>query len=98
MTDPAIIAARVEQIEADLRAIQEIVKNGIESALSPEKAAKILGWPIGKGRGYTRRLKFARDAGHLTIFYNHRPFMYDREEVLALAEKIRAGKVYIPGF
>jgi len=97
MTDPAT-AARIEQIEKDLKAIQDIILHGVEPTLTPEKAAKLLGWPIGKGRGYTRRLKFARDNGYLTIFYNYRPFMYDRNEVIALAEKIRAGKVYIPGF
>jgi hypothetical protein len=93
----------ISKLTESINRLHEVVEMLVDNntkvkspAVTPEDAARLLGWPVAKSRGYTRKLKFCRDKGFLSIFYAQRPYHYDRKEVEALAEKIRIGKVYIP--
>ena len=63
---------------------------------TPEEAAAKLGFKVTKTASHTRRLKYCREHGFLTIWYSTRPYHYCKKQVDGLAEKMAVGKVLLP--
>lgn len=63
---------------------------------TPEEAAERLGFRVTTTGSHTRRLKYCREHGLLSIWYSERPYHYDRKDVDALAEKLHNGTVFLP--
>lgn len=63
--------------------------------VGPEEAARILGLPLSKSQKHRRRLVALVRRGVLTKVRDGRPPAYYREEVMALSEKVAAGRVVI---
>lgn len=95
----ALLAA-IQENTAVQRRIAEALESQQATAArnyyTPDEAADRLGFRITKTGSHTRRLKYCREHGFLSIWYSERPYHYDRDQVDALAEKLRLGKVYLP--
>lgn len=95
----ALLAA-IQENTAVQRRIAEALESQQATAArnyyTPDEAADRLGFRITKTGSHTRRLKYCREHGFLSIWYSERPYHYDRDQVDALAEKLRQGKVYLP--
>lgn len=98
--DLAALLAAIQENTAVQRRIAEALESQQASAArnyyTPDEAADRLGFRITKTGSHTRRLKYCREHGFLSIWYSERPYHYDRDQVDALAEKLRQGKVYLP--
>jgi hypothetical protein len=95
----ALLAAIHENTAVQLRIAEALESQQASAArnyYTPEEAADRLGFRITKTGSHTRRLKYCREHGFLSIWYSERPYHYDRDQVNALAEKLRLGKVYLP--
>lgn len=94
------ILAAIKENTAVQRRIVELLEQQhtteTRNYYTPEEAADRLGFRITKTGSHTRRLKYCREHGLLSIWYSARPYHYDRDQVEALAEKLRLGKVYLP--
>lgn len=85
----AAILHELRTINARLQLLEKAMATEASGWVTGEEAAQIL------GLGSTRPLQYARTHGFLTKFASRRPYRYDRNEVKALAEKVRSGKVYL---
>lgn len=96
----AALVAAIQENTAVQRRIAEALESQQATAArnyyTPDEAADRLGFRITKTGSHTRRLKYCREHGFLSIWYSERPYHYDRDQVDALAEKLRLGKVYLP--
>jgi hypothetical protein len=95
----ALLAAIQENTAVQLRiaeALESQRSSNARNYYTPEEAAERLGFKVTKTGSHTRRLKYCREHGFLSIWYSERPYHYDRDQVNALAEKLRLGKVYLP--
>jgi hypothetical protein len=100
MIDFSALLAAIEENTAVQRRIAEALEgqrsSNARNYYTPEEAAEKLGFKVTATGSHTRRLKYCRDKGFLNIWYSERPYHYDRDQVEALAEKLRKGKVYLP--
>lgn len=98
--DFSALLAAIHENTAVQRRIAEALESQQATAArnyyTPNEAADRLGFRITKTGSHTRRLKYCREHGFLSIWYSERPYHYDRDQVNALAEKLRLGKVYLP--
>lgn len=98
--DLATLVAAIQENTAVQRRIAEALESQQATAArnyyTPDEAADRLGFRITKTGSHTRRLKYCREHGFLSIWYSERPYHYDRDQVDALAEKLRKQKVYLP--
>lgn len=100
VVDAATLLAAIQENTAVQRRIVELLEQQhtteTRNYYTPEEAAERLGFRVTKTGSHTRRLKYCREHGLLSIWYSERPYHYDRDQVNALAEKLSKGKVYLP--
>ena len=87
----------LQELIAEQRETNRLLRREQRDWLDPDEACRRLGIPLSASGQHRRRLSWLRRHGFLTEFGSRRPYTYSARQINEVAEKIRQGKIFVPG-
>jgi len=90
------LEARILSLERKVDSLVSLLEYERKQWITSEEAARELGLNITPSKEYTRTLAWLRKHSRLKKFIPGRPYKYDKSEVRAFADDVRAGRKVLP--